>query len=394
MSQIRYAMLDIKRNPGRYFLFMIEIVISFLLITMAVISLFDMADNARIYQETLGGRPMYLLKDLTSPDKLSRMRESTGITDRMADFYAFLTEHHEDYTVGTMEEPVEPGSTADRCEAVYANKHRARVLLVSPSFFDFYKLQIAEGEGFAPADYRTVDPPYIPAVLGPAFKEVFALGDSFETLENKYKVCGFLAEDSSYYQLDKSPDIYSLDGLILSPLNIAQYRKDKDFARLHQAITGTYIESSDPAEMRAIIEKSAELGLYDLAYQSFEDQMQYILGKFNLHLQLLVFLIVIILTFSTIGMTANIILFIQSSLKEFSIHMLCGAKKSTIILRIAIPFALIWLIALIFTGWYLRHAAATLLAALIMAVILAVIILVSVKELQKDNIEKLLRRAE
>lgn len=394
MGQLKYAWMDIKRSLGRYLLFTVEIFISFILITMAFMSLFHMSENKKVYEETLGNRSMYLLKDLTSADKLRKMRESRGITERMADFYEFLSQGHQDYSVGRHDEPIEPGTPLDRCTALRDSKHTARVLMVNPSFFEFYKLGLSEGNLFAETDYHDPEPDYIPAVLGADFREDFSLGDSFQTLERKYKVIGFLNAESVYYRLEKSPDVYSLDRTILSPLNPEQFRREEDFIRLHESIRGTYIESDDPDEMREIIETSTELGLYDLAYQSFRDQVDYIQGRFHLHMQLLIFLIVIILTFSMLGMSANIILFIRSSLKEFSIHMLCGAKKSTIILRIAIPFALIWLCALLFTGFYLKNLPAAIIAGLIMAVILAVIILVSVKNLKKDNIERLLRRVE
>ncbi len=291
MSQIRYAFLDIKRNFGRYLLFTVEIVISFVLITIAIMSLFHMSANRKIYEETLGDRPMYLLKDLTSPEKLRHMRESEGITDRMADFYDFLSTQHEDYTVGRLDEEIPKDSRLAAAFGLSGRMQKAKVLMVSSSFFDFYQLHLAEGERFAPEAYRTVDAAYTPVILGIDFKEDFSIGDHFRTEADDYVVIGFLDEDSVYYRLERSPDVYSLDKTILTPLNTAQYRKDKDFDRLHQAITGTYIESNDPEEMRAIIDKSSELGLYDLAYQTFEDQMNYILEKFNLHLQLLVFLI-------------------------------------------------------------------------------------------------------
>lgn len=394
MGQIKYALMDIKRSPGRYLLFAAEIVISFLLITTAVISLFTMAETSRFYKETLSGRSMYMLKDLTTADKLRDMRRSEHITDRMAEFYDFLSEEHKDFTVARLDEAIEPGSMIARSNAALENKHRIKVLMVSPSFFEYYNVSLSEGALFDGKAYSDTESQLMPAILGSEYRMLFKLGDRIDTLDNSYKVIGFMEEDSVYYRLEKSPDLFSLDNAVIVPLNIPRYRADGDFLRLHLAITGTYIETDNAAEMSEIIAKSHELGLYDLAYQSFKDQMDYILGNYNLRLQLLVFLIVIILTFSMIGMTANIMLFIRSSLKEFSIHMLCGAKKNTIIFRIAIPFAAIWLLGILISGFYLKHAAATLIAALIMAVILTIILLVSLRDLKKDNIERLLRRVE
>lgn len=394
MGQLKYAILDIRRGYGRYLLFTLEIVISIMLITAAIMSMFQAASASKVYRDTLEGRPMYMLKNLTTAEKLERMRQSPGITDRMAGFYAYMTTEHKTFTAAPLDEDAVPGSAFSALPPVASNRGRARMLMVSASFFKFYKIGLSSGSLFAPEDYKTAAPGEIPAILGAAFRDRLALGDTFQTLHATYRVVGFLDPDAVYYRLEKSPDIYRLENTVLIPSDPALYAADHDFLRLHLLITGTYIESKDPALMDAIVAQSQSLRLYDFSWQSFQDQMDYIVGRFNLRLQLLVFLIIIILTFLTTGMMASIMLFIRRSLREFSIHMLCGARKSTIIWRIAIPFGLIWLFGTLVSLWYFRALAAGLLSSLIMAAVLALIILISVKNLKKDNIEKMLRRVE
>ncbi|MBS3900727.1 MAG: hypothetical protein KGZ54_01715 [Dethiobacter sp.] len=189
-------------------------------------------------------------------------------------------------------------------------------------------------------------------------------------------------------QPGKSSEIYSLGTWFVIPV-----RPDLD-GSYDSAIMTTYIITDDPYHLQRIQQKSTELGLFTFEFRSFTEQMGWIQEEIDLQTKIMGLMFSVVLIFSMIGLISNLVQFINTHIKEFAIHMLCGGQVSSIIRRILTQIILMLILANVIV--FAIHGASSITLATIAfgLVIGSLIVIYPAIKLSAMGINELLRRSE
>ena len=101
---------------------------------------------------------------------------------------------------------------------------------------------------------------------------------------------------------------------------------------------------------------------------------------------------VIILLFCSIGLIANLLHFMESSMKEFAVNMLCGARLKDIILRLTAQVGSMIVIAGVVTLLVWKFSGPAVATLLILAVYAFIALAYPVWQLKKIEIIEIIRR--
>ena len=143
----------------------------------------------------------------------------------------------------------------------------AEAVQVSASALDLFPIEIEEGRGFEASDFDYLQDCTIPVILGPACRDTFNVGDTFEgyyILEKfTFEVIGIAENGSAFYRkASSSPAAY--DSFIIMPL--AGITEDTPLSRriLLQEVCGFITAENGRDEAEAQIQKYlADAGLPD-----------------------------------------------------------------------------------------------------------------------------------
>lgn len=201
---------------------------------------------------------------------------------------------------------------------------------VSKNFFDIYGVRWeGDKEAFFQARIDT-----IPIVVGADFKKKYQLHDYlYDNDTQKYEIVGFMDKDSFYVAPGKTREKIRLDQAIIQ-LN----RVDKeDIFSLWGYYDSTYFLADDLQFMEDEIEQLRKQELLKLSVNNYTKQMDAIRVDMQDQMVLMGSIVLIILVFCFVALTANIFRFIKEHKREFAIHQMCGARRKSICVRILIP---------------------------------------------------------
>ena len=217
------------------------------------------------------------------------------------------------------------------------------------NFLEFFKLPVDEGRFLNKEDFDRTD--VVPIVLGSNYREIYKLGDEFKAKDNihnkiyKYKVIGFLKEDSYCLESTQQVETINLNNYMLLPYMDSFIDTEETFFRLDFYDSQGAIFSRNPEKnaeyFNEIRSKSEEMDLYKYKYYSSEEQFKEFEGFVKSDLEQSTMIFSIVLLFCSIGIITSILSSIDTRTTEFGIHLLCGAKISDIILRIVLETSMI-----------------------------------------------------
>lgn len=217
------------------------------------------------------------------------------------------------------------------------------------NFLEFFKLPVDEGRFLNKEDFNRTD--VVPIVLGSNYREIYKLGDEFKAEDNihnkiyKYKVIGFLKEDSYCLEDTQQVETINLNNYMLLPYMDSFIDTEETFFRLDFYDSQGAIFSRNPEKnaeyFNEIRSKSEEMDLYKYKYYSSEEQFKEFEGFVKSDLEQSTMIFSIVLLFCSIGIITSILSSIDTRTTEFGIHLLCGAKISDIILRIVLETSMI-----------------------------------------------------
>lgn len=217
------------------------------------------------------------------------------------------------------------------------------------NFLEFFKLPVDEGRFLNKEDFNRTD--VVPIVLGSNYRERYKLGDEFKAKDNihnkiyKYKVIGFLKEDSYCLESTQQVETINLNNYMLLPYMDSFIDTEEDAFHLSFYSTQGAIFSKHPEKnmeyFNEIRSKSEEMDLYKYKYYSSEEQFKEFEGFVKSDIEQSTMIFSIVLLFCSIGIITSILSSIDTRTTEFGIHLLCGAKISDIILRIVLETSMI-----------------------------------------------------
>jgi hypothetical protein len=266
--------------------------------------------------------------------------------------------------------------------SAYAGEIMINTVRVSPNFFGIFKI----GESLDTRELARTFASYgagekIPAITGYGFHDYLQAGDTFfDSEEREYIVAGVLKKDESYVAPYESPKAYNLNNCFLVPSVTEQAEGIGAFAIL----INKYFITEDRSVMDGIIEKANAYGLMPLEYGSLSSQVEVSTKELRNEILTMLTIAALVFLFASIGMVAYFVRLIHSRIREFGIHMIVGARKREIYLRVAlqmISICIIPQIAIAVIFGFSLDAAITFLISAVYAILVLLYPIILLKNL-------------
>lgn len=369
---------DLRESPLRSFLMFLQLFAAVCLVTLAVTQSF----HINHYKEVLTGlskyEQLYFLRDRT--DNVIFHTNIMGSPDaipRMSRLYTYLTNHpgFESYSFYHTEEQAEREGETEELSLLHVNEN----------FWNLYRLNTEHGGSVFEGENQR-DGAYTPVVLGSALKERYRVGD---VIQEKYLVRDFLEKGLFYLNPGASSEVYSLDSVVVLPIRLTP---SSDFSEYDMAINSTAIATGDPAVFDEIQQKSNELRLFTFTFESYSRQLQNIVEESRFETELTVTILTLLLCLSSLGMVAGILEYITSHQREFMIHILCGATRGAVLLRVLSQVMLFLLLSNLLALLIWRSPGAFLITLLFSAALGAAVSVVPCVRLMKLDLNAALRK--
>jgi len=389
MSQISFALDDLNRSKFKYFRFFIQLLISFLIICM-VSSIIIQLLIFKHKIETFGqSADFYITKDRTPEEQIAKILfENTDAQSKLHQLY--LKMHSltgvQAYSFYSQALPLEDEHLKKLAafQAEYGGFYYKR-LFVDQAFIEVFNLNCKTDVFFSVEKQQD----FIPVVLGRSFQNYFNIGD---TIDDHRIVIGFLEDKAFYLSPGETEAVLYLDETILEPLIITP---DSDIAKLDMAINKTTILTYNPANLAEIKDLSARLGLYDLEFVSFSQQLELIISETLAYVLSLLVLVFLILFFCITCLVTALLAFIDEHRREFAVHLLCGARTLSFIRRIGLQVGLIIAFAdMIVLAANLQRIQAVSWTVVMSIIILMIIMIIPAIRITRQPVNKLLQRGE
>lgn len=366
---------------------LIQVGVSLFLITL----LLGMYDDVASYEERLKGinsyENVYISSSIGSDDGIMNTSsvEKLKVVDNMKKLYTFMLDNPEFDAFTFLQYDLSFENITLRGTDTINN-----AFFISPQFTDFHKLSCVEGRFFTDQDYESVEKE-IPIIMGYNYREDYNLNDKLSYDEDVYRIVGFLDKNQHYFDVKLSNgELYSLDNKIVLPIQVNKL----DFAFLHMIINKACIFTDDKSDLIEIQEKSNSLGLFTFEFESYKERLDYYKKEGQLVANYLIFIILSIIIFSVITCISNLLAMVDRSMKEYVIHMLCGATINNIIQRIVSQIMIIMILANVAVFIINGFNAISVITFIISILIGVIILFIPIRKIKRAQISTLLRRVD
>lgn len=379
---------DIRQHKGSYFLFTLQCTVALFLIGYAG----SMITNVSHYLEACNHvsvlKDSYVLRNMNTDEEFEYLVNAYDWQGNLLNAYWALMDLEEGiiYTVSP-----ENNLYIDVSDFPMAyedeNGSYIEYIEVSEGFFDVFNVQStlrSFDELFSNADDA------IPVLLGNAFVGEIDVGKSFcDYYGRKFIVAGFIQNHPYYLRPSSNARMQNMDHLVVMPILPSTYTDEIDG---DCAMSWTYYSSSLRKDVQAILEGVNLVG-YAWREKSMADHIEWIeTYEFQRSLRVVV-VAIIFLIFSVLSMMVNLYIIIEESRRKYIIHYLCGARISTLTIRLVSSVALCVFCASSI-AWMLNEATARPYIGVLALMILLFIMPYPIIMFNRHGIAELLRRAE
>lgn len=187
-----------------------------------------------------------------------------------------------------------------------------------------------------------------------------------------FEIVGILKDGAFYLNPSTDQEIISLDSSFVVPwipkdsLN-SGYRNINLFHVMQ-------LETDNPEVLKEISLKSKELGLFDLEFISFKEQIEVVEEYYQSVYMRDCAMLMALLLYCIVGSITMLLQYINTHMRYASIHMLCGAVQRDISLQMLVQISTPILIGLVLVLIVFRNIFA-MIAGIIFGIILLSIIL-------------------
>lgn len=384
--QIKYAFWDIKIHKRISLIFFFQMIVVFLLVNSSITDIISV-NNGLNRLKKLQDNKAYVNRDSTSNGKIDALiAEQENSLPKLKELYKYIIDS----------DKIDKFSKWEYSTNEIIDGHSVVQATTTNKFFDMYSIKVIKGYMFDESDFLN-NPEIIPIIVGYNLKERYKLGQTYlakDPATNKkitYKVIGILEHNASYPSIFNIGKEVNLNYTFFKPINIKSLN---DFGSLDMAISSTIIFTNDENKVNSIEKKSIELGLFSMNYRPIQEYMKDYLDIFSKKMIYQLFIAVIVLLFASISMALNLITMISKNMKEFSIHLICGGRITSILQRILWRLLIILSIALIPTVLIFGINISLIYTMITACFILLAIMIIPYIKMKKTNIAQLVRRSE
>lgn len=389
MRQLRYAFLDIMKSKRICIIFVLQMMIIFLLISISLIDIIDL-NKGLDKLKGLRQSDVYVLFDSTSDEKFSELYENSE--DKVRD----LRELYQTILDLEIEGQYTEYAYTD---IISVDGMQIEQITANENFFDIFKLETYEGELFDRDDYSLASNEVIPIVVGYGLKDTYEIGKTYDMYDcgngwdMKCKVIGVLKRNSCFYKISNITEEINLNYSYIKPLMINNLTS-MSFSDLDMAINSTIYFTGNVSELNKIINKSAELDLFMLSIEKAEESIDEFADLVRDKINYNIIISVIILFFCATGMIANLSSMISKKMREFAIHILCGGVYKHIVYRLGLQI-LIQILAAIIPAVLILGVRVEVAYAFVFGILICLAIIAApIYKLYSISISQMVRREE
>lgn len=391
MKQLKFSLEDIKAKPIAFLFIFIQILLSLLMTGFSFSMLnntLDFKSKFDIFENT---SKMYFICDHTEDTYFDQLlNEDSDAVYRSLQLYQFISQNKDFKSYSYVQESVilDTKEVLNTCSEKFEDGSAIYdQLSIDKNFSEIYGLECTEGSYFSDKDYLQKQNK-IPVILGSNYHKYYKIGDE---IYEDHIVIGFLKDKSFYLNPKSCGEVIYLDNYILSPLII---NNTSDLLTLDNAILGTTLLTNEENVLNTIVEKSSELKLYDISFKSYTEQLNAIISDTFLYVYTIFSLVFLVLFFSVICIISSFMHFIETHKKEFAVHLLCGAKKSDFIFRIAWQILLIVFLGNLITLAVYGFSFAVLCTFSVSLILTIIILIMPIIKIGSQSVNELLRRSD
>lgn len=334
MNQVKYVLLDYKKRFGTIFVLVLLTITMLLIFSFSIASFSDSFASLNSLKKFENKSAFYTIDD-TSDEKLNNLINDEQIVEKELGFFRQISNNYQ-YLM-------EYGYDIKNLN----NGEMLSQRNVSESFFDLYGLKMYEGNHFAEQDYKSKKET-VSVIVGYNLKEYYKVGNIYEfinggTGENfKGKVIGVLNRNSKFHEFNYSDLSITLDNTYITPIFEDFNSDNMTFSDIDMALSHLVIFTN---EIEKIKEQHFDINGFVTQFISCNDKIDDMLQiQFhNIMLFIGVLITIIIFIVFIFWITFNKI--IKQQLKEYGIHILCGATNKDIFIRFVLFVSIIFLLA-------------------------------------------------
>lgn len=347
----KYLLEDLMETPVRTGVLFLQILVATVLFSLAIGRSFHQTEYKTIVNSLGDKHGMYYLLDRTDNTVLDEeVINNPSAQPKLLEFYQYLMEG-DVKTMSFYSMPVLE-HTGDENSIV-------QILHVNERFWELYELKTEQGVSLFSLNGSKKDGDgRLPVVLGSAYASRCQVGDRFS---EQFFVKAFLKPGQFYINPSASPDILPLDAVAICPIVIPPGAPGGEYA---PAILSSVVFTDRTEVMNEIVKKSNDLGLFTLSYRSYAQQLENIMEDLRFQVELSSFVLAALVSLSALGLVSAIMEFIESHKREFTIHLLCGASRREIFLRVLCPVGVFLLLSNLFSLLLFRSGPVFLYTAL------------------------------
>ena len=184
--------------------------------------------------------------------------------------------------------------------------------------------------------------------------------------------------------LAASKDFIQLDRMILLPTPVLEDNTD-----YYSIISSSFIPTSNEQDLRDLMEVIQQQGHISFIYSDLSKQVPYVLEDKRKWIQMQLMLTILISAFTLISITVSYLQFIRKYMFDLGVHILIGATKNQVIVRLCSQLMILFVIANSIVIFIIHKFQLSFIVTVISCLILWIIPIIRIR---KMKIDEMLRR--
>ena len=387
VRKFKYSLLDIKNNKRMYIVFLIQMLVVILLITSILTDIRGTRQYLKNMTQLLEEKAYVPIDSTTSEHLNYIMNEDKNTIPKLKELYS---------TIINNENIIRYSSYSYFLEE-YVMGEQVRFHYIDKNYNDISPLTVIKGRKFNSSDF-TEETSVIPVIIGYNLRDKYIVGEVYEIIDpiegkNKieYEIIGVLDHNESFISINYGITDF-LNYSIIRPISEKSVDEIKQFSEFDLRINNNFIATKGISEIQKIENKSRELDLFSIKYKLISEVVKSNLDFSRSKIIYSIFICIIILLFTLIGIISSIIQMLNVSIRNYTIHILCGATKMDMIKRIVISLTIVELIVAIPIIIILGLNIDILITLLVIILINLLILIFPLNKLRKTEISMMIKR--
>ena len=383
MTTIKYALREVRKHFGKYFPIYAQLITSVLLFAFIAVTFAQArAFSAKMYEYS-EHKNMYAVVDKSNVPTIMNTLGAADAEEKCKELYEYTAENVDMYI--------------HMKDQVRWNGKDVEILQINKNFSNLYQINVQNGRTFRDDEWsgQINENEPIPVLVGAKLAVSYPIGTQLvnEALDKSlFEIVGVLDKDAFYLEPVVGNKIISLDSAFIIPwiprnsLNNG-YRNVNLFHVLQ-------LETNSVDVLNAISEKSKELGLFDLEFVSFREQIEVVNSYYQNVYSRDCAMLGALLLYCIVGSVTMLLQYIDTHMKQNSIYMLCGATQQEIGLQMLVQILLPILIGLIIDAILFRTVFAVAAGGLFGLVLSGVILFIPLVKWNRMEISQIFKNYE